>query len=442
MGKKIEERKKPNSVSETKISDQKIIREKILSIVNNNKSNNKSQNLSFFIVKLFEQNKFKSLSKEEILQTINEKYSKNPKYFKTAADEHFKTKQSLNATLFRILNKISSFSKKNNLYKFNEKNTLKYFKKYLNPEESNIKTPVKIYNRKNNKIKKESTSEDDEIKIKEENINIKEEDINDINDANDINDNKIKEEKSENDFVDMSIEIEEEKNDKNLFELFNKKLYDDFYLYLAEEGQFEQLQEKIEQFMDKYNNNELEENNKFKLLGIIVKIINVKKMIEELYKNKKQYEKATCEFEKKKIWIKYFIEVFYINIRTIKNLKNYPTLFELITEAKNLFKTDKERQNVIFDQIIKNIKEIRNIVMKSDKIKNDIIKESELIVDYFKKNNTKIEKINEFYELVKTLIKGKYSFIIREDITEVIIDKYNKCVNMCEDNLCLDNDLF
>mgnify|MGYP006916219179 CR=1 FL=1 len=438
MGKKTEV-KYPNSVSETKISDQKVIREKILSIVNNNKSNNKSQYLSFFIVKLFEKNKFKSLSKEEILQTINEKYSKNPKYFKTSTDEHFKTKQSLITTLFRILNKISSYTKKNNLYKFNEKNTLKYFKKYLNTEENNIKTPVKIYNRKNNKIKKESASEDEEIKIKEENINIKEEDA---NDNNDVNDNKIKEEKSENDFVDMSIEIEEEKNDKNLFELFNKKLYDDFYLYLAEEGQFEQLQEKIEQFMDKYNNNELEENNKFKLLGIIVKIINVKKMIEELYKNKKQYEKATCEFEKKKMWIKYFIEVFYINIRTIKNLKNYPNLFELISGAKNLFKTDKERQNMIFDQIIKNIKEIRNIVMKSDKIKNDIIKESELIVDYFKKNNTKMEKINEFYELVKTLIKGKYSFIIREDITEVIIDKYNKCVNMCEDNLCLDNDLF
>ena len=438
MGKKLEV-KYPNSVSETKISDTKIIREKILAIVNNNKSNNKSQYLSFFIVKLFEKNKFKSLSKEEILQTINEKYSKNPKYFKTSTDEHFKTKQSLITTLFRILNKISSYTKKNNLYKFNEKNTLKYFKKYLNTEENNIKTPVKIYNRKNNKIKKESASEDEEIKIKEENINIKEEDA---NDNNDVNDNKIKEEKSENDFVDMSIEIEEEKNDQNLFELFNKKLYDDFYLYLAEEGQFEQLQEKIEQFMDKYNNNELEENNKFKLLGIIVKIINVKKMIEELYKNKKQYEKATCEFEKKKMWIKYFIEVFYINIRTIKNLKNYPNLFELISEAKNLFKTDKERQNMIFDQTIKNIKEIRNIVMKSDKIKNDIIKESELIVDYFKKNNTKMEKINEFYELVKTLIKGKYSFIIREDITEVIIDKYNKCVNMCEDNLCLDNDLF
>ena len=426
MGKKLEV-KYPNSVSETKISDTKIIREKILAIVNNNKSNNKSQYLSFFIVKLFEKNKFKSLSKEEILQTINEKYSKNPKYFKTSTDEHFKTKQSLITTLFRILNKISSYTKKNNLYKFNEKNTLKYFKKYLNTEENNIKTPVKIYNRKNNKIKKESASEDEEIKIKEENINIKEEDA---NDNNDVNDNKIKEEKSENDFVDMSIEIEEEKNDQNLFELFNKKLYDDFYLYLAEEGQFEQLQEKIEQFMDKYNNNELEENNKFKLLGIIVKIINVKKMIEELYKNKKQYEKATCEFEKKKMWIKYFIEVFYINIRTIKNLKNYPNLFELISEAKNLFKTDKERQNMIFDQIIKNIKEIRNIVMKSDKIKNDIIKESELIVDYFKKNNTKMEKINEFYELVKTLIKGKYSFIIREDITEVIIDKYNKCVNV------------
>jgi len=66
---------------------------------------------------------------------------------------------------------------------------------------------------------------------------------------------------------------------------------------------------------------------------------------------------------------------------------------------------------MIFDQIIKQIKEIRNVVMKSDKIKNEIIKEVEQICDLFKKNNIKYEKINEFYELVKNLLNGKYSFI-------------------------------
>ena len=90
---------------------------------------------------------------------------------------------------------------------------------------------------------------------------------------------------------------------------------------------------------------------------------------------------------------------------------------------------------MIFDQIIKQIKEIRNVVMKSDKIKNEIIKEVEQICDLFKKNNIKYEKINEFYELVKNLLNGKYSFIIREDITENIMEKYNRCVNLLEESI-------
>ena len=73
--------------------------------------------------------------------------------------------------------------------------------------------------------------------------------------------------------------------------------------------------------------------------------------------------------------------------------------------------------------------------MKSDKIKNEIIKEVEQICDLFKKNNIKYEKINEFYELVKNLLNGKYSFIIREDITENIMEKYNRCVNLLEESI-------
>ena len=409
MGKKIEV-KYPNSVSETKISDQKVIREKILSIVNNNKSNNKSQYLSFFIVKLFEKNKFKSLSKDEILQTINEKYSKNPKYFKTSTDEHFKTKQSLITTLFRILNKISSYTKKNNLYKFNEKNTLKYFKKYLNTEENNIKTPVKIYNRKNNKIKKESASEDEEIKIKEENINIKEEDA---NDNNDVNDNKIKEEKSENDFVDMSIEIEEEKNDQNLFELFNKKLYDDFYLYLAEEGQFEQLQEKIEQFMDKYNNNELEENNKFS--KELIHFFNIDKINASIY--------ICLEIEGKKI------------LQEKNKGKNYKLALNEIQNEK------KEIICLIYENI--ELKIVIRIINKKEKLKsdemdikedNDMKKRSRIYTQYnginnnfYKKGLSIQERIKIFSgEFVKKKIYKNENIPGKLKIPEVFLQNNNK----------------
>ena len=158
-------------------------------------------------------------------------------------------------------------------------------------------------------------------------------------------------------------------------------------------------------------------------------------MLDHLNKNKKEYENLINEFERKKVWIKFFIEVFYVNLRTIKIMQHHQNFFDIITEAKNLYKVDKEKQNMIFDQIIKQIKEIRNVVMKSDKIKNEIIKEVELICDLFKKNNIKYEKINEFYELVKNLLNGKYSFIIREDITENIMEKYNRCVNLLEESI-------
>ena len=446
MAKKTEENTRHNSVSESKINLQKKLREKIISIVNK-KSNNKSQYISFYLIKLFEKNKFRSLTKNEILQSITELYSKNPKFFLTNNKENFKTKKSLCSTLVRMVNKISSLSKKNNSYKLNEKATLKYIKKYVKIEENSPKTPYKIYSRKNNRIKKESiTDDEDEIKIKQEYIKIKEEEKeenNIFNEMNNIN-TKIKEEKNENEIFqidenNISLDIEEEKNNINLFEIFNKKkLYDDFYLYLAEEGQFEQLQEKIDKFLEKYNNNKIEENNKFKLIEIISKIIIVKSHLNELTKNKKEYENSIAQIERKKIWIRFFLEIFYINIKTIRNMQHRSNLNDILIEAKKVYKSDKEKQNVIFDMLIKNIKEIRNLVMKSDKIKNDIIKELESISDYFKNSDIKYKNLNEFYELVENLIKGRYSFIQREDITEEIIEKYNKCVNYLEESLNLD----
>lgn len=446
MAKKTEENTRHNSVSESKINLQKKLREKIISIVNK-KSNNKSQYISFYLIKLFEKNKFRSLTKNEILQSITELYSKNPKFFLTNNKENFKTKKSLCSTLVRMVNKISSLSKKNNSYKLNEKATLKYIKKYVKIEENSPKTPYKIYSRKNKRIKKESiTDDEDEIKIKQEDIKIKEEEKeenNIFNEMNNIN-TKIKEEKNENEIFqidenNISLDIEEEKNNINLFEIFNKKkLYDDFYLYLAEEGQFEQLQEKIDKFLEKYNNNKIEENNKFKLIEIISKIIIVKSHLNELTKNKKEYENSIAQIDRKKIWIRFFLEIFYINIKTIRNMQHRSNLNDILIEAKKVYKSDKEKQNVIFDMLIKNIKEIRNLVMKSDKIKNDIIKELESISDYFKNSDIKYKNLNEFYELVENLIKGRYSFIQREDITEEIIEKYNKCVNYLEESLNLD----
>ena len=164
----------------------------------------------------------------------------------------------------------------------------------------------------------------------------------------------------------------------------------------------------------------------------------MKTKLDELSKYKKEYENMSLQLERKKIWIQFFIEIFYVNIKTLRNMQNRQNLFDILSEAKKVYKSDKEKQNIIFDKLIKNIKEIRNLVMKSDKIKNDIIKELELIADYFKNNNMKYNNINEFYELVENLLKGSYSFIIREDITEDIIEKYNKCVNGLEESLNLD----
>ena len=90
-----------------------------------------------------------------------------------------------------------------------------------------------------------------------------------------------------------------DKNNLNIIDIFSKKkLYDDFYIYLAEEGQFELLQEKIEQFLAKYNNNEIEENNKFKIIEFINKINNVKTKLNELFKYKTEYENMKLHLDK------------------------------------------------------------------------------------------------------------------------------------------------
>ena len=422
-----------NSVSETKMSEQKLLREKIITIINEKSNNSKSQYLLFYLVKIFEKRKYKLVSKEEIIQLIKKVYDKDPQFFRTFNNEKFKSKQSISSTLVRIFNKICS--KKNNLYKLNERATLKYLKKSLNTEDNSSKTPYKIFSRKK-EIKKEKTSEeeDEEIKIKQEDIKIKEEKEDNL---------LIKEEKKENE-ENMSIEIIEENkenNEKNLFHLFsNKKLYDDFYLYLGEEEQYEKLQEIIEKYMEKYNNNKIEENNKFKILGIMGKIINIKKKLVELFKAKKDYENLSSELEIKRNTIKYFLEIFYINIKAIKTMQSHSNLSDIVLEAKNIYKEDKKRQNIIFGQMINKTKDIRNSVMNSDNIKNEIISELESVIEDFKKNNNiSIENINELGDIVKILVNGRYSYIIREDISEDIIEKYNKCINMIEESLNLDN---
>ena len=82
MVKKNKEKEKKISVSETKLSEQKILREKIISVVNN-KTNNKSQYLLFYLIKIFEKRKYNLISKEEIIQMIKQIYEKDPNFFIT-----------------------------------------------------------------------------------------------------------------------------------------------------------------------------------------------------------------------------------------------------------------------------------------------------------------------------------------------------------------------
>ena len=121
-------------------------------------------------------------------------------------------------------------------------------------------------------------------------------------------------------------------------------------------------------------------------------------------------------------------------------MQNHSNLSDIVLEAKNIYKEDKKRQNIIFGQMINKTKDIRNSVMNSDNIKNEIISELESVIEDFKKNNYICnENINELGDIVKILVNGKYSYIIREDISEDIIEKYNKCINMIEESLNLDN---
>lgn len=466
MNKNSHERKKYNSQSEIKMKDNNIKYRKEIKTLISNSSNNKPHTINYYLIKYFFDNQFRSFTLNELSKHILNIYKSNPKLLVTNFNEVFKDAKYVKSSFKKIVNnKIFVYNSNESTYKLNEYEALLYLKSQSNDLTSeekerimSYKTPNKLtykkkkllsleepkeiknnshmnkmkYNFNNIKREKgEKIDEDDEnIKIKKEVVNIKEEGKTVLNEEK-IN---IKHEevniKEEEKIKEENIDDEELNFDK-ILDLFNGKLYDNFYLSFSEQGLFEQLQEKIEKFLDKYNQNIFDNNMKFKLSGVINQIRKIQDLINDLNKNKEIYDNLIVQFEQNKKNMNFYIKLLSFKYNEIKYAKELCANLDFDTQdidkdAKELYTFDKKKHDLVYEEIINTSKKIKDIIAKSDGNKKAVKKELIDIVNYSNNNNIKIEEISNLYEIADIFKNESNSFIKREYVAEKIFHNYNK----------------
>ena len=479
------ERKKYNSYSEIKINDNNMKNRKEVKALLNKKSNKTPHSICFYLINYFYDNHYHSSTLNELSKYILNIYKTNPQNLVTNYNEVYKDTKYVKTSFRKILNnKVFTYNSNESTYKLNESEALLYLKSQPNGTSlaekekiKNYKTPNKLstrrkkilqleesketknyshnykmkYNLKNNNIKREKVKEtddedDNKIKIKKEEVNIKEEE------KAGTNDEKIKIKKEEVNIKEEAKIKEEKIEDEELsfdriIELFNGKLYDNFYLSFAEQGLFEQLQEKIDTFLEKYSQNNLDKNNNNnsyysndKLSGIISKIKQMQELINDLNTNKEKYDKLIVQFEQSKNNLNFYIRLLSFKYNEIKYAKEITENLDFDTQdidkdAKELYIFDKNKHDLVYNEIINTSKDIKNIIQKSDENKNSIKKELFEIVNYLNANNIRFEDINNLFEIEDTFKNEKKSSFKREYVTDKIIQSYNKHLREFEEKM-------
>ena len=223
------------------------------------------------------------------------------------------------------------------------------------------------------------SNKNENIKIKQEEVSIKEE-----NKKNSEETIKIKKEeikiKEEEKFKEESIDDDELKFDE-VIESFNRKLYNEFYSYLSEPGLYEQIQEIIEKYIEEINNNKISNENDNKDINeFIIKIKQIKTSLDILNENEKIYNKLIEEFKKKKKNLNLYIEILRLKNKEIKIAKEMldnedPNICKIGQQAKELYYFDKKIHDKIYSQLIISHKEIKNLISNSRKVKDSIKKD-------------------------------------------------------------------
>ena len=434
--------------------------------------NNKNPHfMCFHLIKCFFENKLKSLTNDDLINYIINVFKNNPKALMTSTkEEEFKNEKGIKTSYTKLINKsiIFIYNSRERKYKLNAKEAISYLKSIINYnfDRQRYKTPIKLvsktkrlnslYREKNNfrspqslskgifgnKIKKEKnesdeeSSEEENIKIKKEEINIKEEKYNSSEESITIKKEeiKIKEEpikiKEEQNFEEENLESDDLNLDK-ILELLNAKLYDDnFYHSFAEQGIYEQLQEKLEIILDNYNKNiSIKEKN----IDILNEIKQIQEYLEDLNKSKEVYDNLISEYGNIKKNINFFAQILKFKYHEIKYSKEIMeneeySNYQMDIAAKDIYDFYKEKHDFTYKELINNHKKIKNAMENSEKkkelIKNNFIK----IVDKIDFNNFGMTFINHLNELVKNIKSESYSFFVGEIVAEQAFQKYNKYI--------------
>lgn len=461
-----------NCISEIKCKEKNKYYKEIKIIINSKNNKKNSHSMCYYLIKCFSENKFQSLTNDDLLNYIINIYENNPKDLVTTnTEKEFKNRKGIKSVYTKLINKniIFIYNSKEKKYKLNEKDALNYLQSlngHSKYDRHAYKTPRKLISKtkrlltideerhylkspqsssKNilsNKIKREKIeneeecSEEENIKIKKEEINIKEEKYKSSEEKITIKKEeiKIKEEpkkiKEEQKIKEENTE-EDDLNLDKIIDLFNAKLYDDnFYHSFAEQGLYEQLQEKLEILFKKYN-----ENMPIKDEGveIVNEIKNIKELLEDLNKKKEEYDNLINEYVNIKRNINLYAEILKFKYNEIKNakiimenedFKNY----EMDSESKNIYDFYKEKHDLVYQELISNHQKIKNIMEISENTKDSIKNKFIKIVEKIDANNFDLELKNDLKELAKNIKLESYSFLIGEIVAEQTFQKYDKYI--------------
>ena len=455
--------RKGSKISEDNIFTKNRTKRELKSIINKI-SNKKSHQICFFLIKLFVESQEKSLNIVDIYNHIISIYNLNPENLLTFSNEKFKNIKSIKASIMKLIKKNKIFTSNKGLYELNHEEALLYLKSQninnMNSEskksicktrnidkESKLQSKTKrmdsqasysadtIYQNKSKKSpdkagKKEH--KENAIKIKKEDIKIKEEEQDNIKKESKVKtEEKIKSESGEN-----------EESDKE--DLFEAKLYDNFYLSFSEEGLFEQLQEKIENLLKDYNENKIGNNNIINVSGVINKIKEIKNLLQQLNKFKENYDKYTSEVEQKKEFVKFYNQILKLEGKGMefsKKITNNLDIvdFEIKEGSIKMYNYSKSKHDEFYKDFTNMLGEIQDMLKITNITKDNIKNKLNEIVDYFKTYNINIDNANEFYDLFNSLKELNYLPIERESIHEKIIQKYDSKIMEYEEKLKNEN---
>ena len=465
-------KKQIKSISEEKCIEKNKFSKRIKYMIEFIENRRSTHKIIFFLIKYFSIHNFKLASINDLNQYVLKIFKLNCEHLITSHNTLYKDKKSIIISILKFINKHNIFiSHSNNKYELNQREALNYLQSQTNLHTNRNASP-------SSPVRKKSFSNNFNVLIKSPVSPVKSNKINILNNSSKINDSnkkekidfsnymkkkyekenlkkiienkevtpKIKKEiiilKNENKINKEGAKIKPDNDDahensRKEKDIFNSVLYNNFYFSLVEEGLFEQLQEKIENLIENYNENKIDDCNKFNVYGNINKIREIKSYIDELNEMKQKYNKYISELETQIKYLKFYYKLIKLNYNGMELAQKLKvsTDFQIDKDSKSMYIFSKSKHDEIYLNIVNLIYEMRSIFQSSKEIKNNILKIFFGLFDYFKDNNIKLEDNDDIYDLIYNFKRLKYPINNKENFIKEIIQKYNKKIRDFEEKL-------